>query len=390
MLESILLYGFVAATAVQLFFWIFVFGKLARHPVEEFSPASEGHPEDPGQDLPSRGVGTRPDELPTVSLIICARNEADNLSRYLDRILNQTYRSLEIILVLHKSSDNSFNILSSLQRRYSHLHIVVCDDERAGKKFALAKGIEQAKHQVLLLTDADCVPASPDWVRGMVASMQDDTQIVLGVAPYDEAPGLLNIWVRFEAWYTALQYLSLALAGHPYMGVGRNLAYRKSLYEGSGGFRSHEHLASGDDDLFVNATAKRGKVEIRLHPKTYVYSTPKTTWWDYYRQKTRHFTTGSEYKIKDKIILNLLTMSHLLHFFLGGALLIFKISIMFALLGYAVRMGVVIVVGSVILGKMQHRSLRIWLPVLDGLLVLYYLVFAPLVLMNNDNTQRWN
>ncbi len=376
MLESILLYGFVAATAVQLFFWIFVFGKLACHPVEEMPPASE----------PS--TVNRP--LSTVSIIICARNEAHNLSRHLDRILNQTYRSLEIVLVLHKSSDDSLNILSPLRQRYSHLHIVVCDDERAGKKIALAKGIEQAKHQVLLLTDADCVPASPDWVQGMVSNMDAETQIVLGVAPYDEAPGFLNKWVRFEAWYTAVQYLSLALAGHPYMGVGRNLAYRRELYERSGGFRRHEHLASGDDDLFVNATAKRGKVEIRLHPKTFVYSAPKTNWRDYHRQKTRHFTTGSEYKIKDKIILNLLTMSHLLHFLLGGALLIFKISIMFALLGYAVRMGVVMVVGSVILGKMQHRSLRIWLPVLDSLLVLYYLVFAPSVLMNNDNTQRWN
>ncbi len=376
MLESILLYGFLAATAVQLFFWIFVFGKLARHPVEP---------------LPSDEPSTVHRTPSTVSIVICARNEAQNLSHHLDRILNQTYRSLEVIIVLHKSSDNSFNILASLQRKFSHLHIVVCDDVRAGKKFALAKGIEQAKHQVLLLTDADCVPASLDWVRGMVQPFgEEGTQIVLGVAPYDEAPGFLNKWVRFEAWYTAVQYLSLALAGHPYMGVGRNLAYRKSLYENSNGFRSHEHLASGDDDLFINAVAKRGKVEIRLNPKTLVYSAPKTTWRDYHRQKSRHFTTGFEYKIKDKIILNLLTVSHLLHYFLGGALLILKISTMFALLGYAVRMGVVMTIGGVILGKLQHRSLRIWLPVLDGLLVPYYLVFAPSVLMNNDNTQRWN
>jgi cellulose synthase/poly-beta-1,6-N-acetylglucosamine synthase-like glycosyltransferase len=259
-----------------------------------------------------------------------------------------------------------------------------------GKKFALAKGIEQAKHQVLLLTDADCVPASQDWVRGMVAGMDEDTHIVLGVAPYDEAPGPLNKWVRFEACYTAMQYLSFALAGHPYMGVGRNLAYRKELYERAGGFRSHEHLASGDDDLFVNAVARRGKVGIRLNPRTFVYSKPKTTWQDYYRQKTRHFSTGSEYNFKDKFILSSLTMSHLLHYFLGGLLLIFKISIMFALLGYAVRMGVVLAIGSRILGKLQHRSLRVWLPILDGFLILYYLVFAPSVLMNNDDTQRWN
>ncbi|MBK9017662.1 MAG: glycosyltransferase [Saprospiraceae bacterium] len=146
--------------------------------------------------------------FPPVSIIICARNEEANLERHLDRILNQTYRSLEILLVLHKSSDNSLNVLSSLQRKFSHLRIVVCDDERAGKKFALAKGIEQAKHQVLLLTDADCVPASPDWVQGMVAGMDEDTHIVLGVAPYDEAPGPLNKFVRYEACYTAMQYLS--------------------------------------------------------------------------------------------------------------------------------------------------------------------------------------
>jgi poly-beta-1,6-N-acetyl-D-glucosamine synthase len=376
MLESILLYGFVAATAVQLFFWLFVFGKLACHPVAEIPPSTDGQ--------------VPPADLPTVSIVICARNEAHNLRRHIDRIINQTYRSLEIVLVIHNSSDDSFNILSPLQRKHSHLHIVVCDDERAGKKIALAKGIEQAKHQVLLLTDADCVPASPDWVRGMVEGMKKDAQIVLGVAPYDEAPGFLNKWVRFEAWYTAVQYLSLALAGHPYMGVGRNLAYRKALYELGGGFKSHQHLASGDDDLFVNAVAKRGKVEIRLHPKTFVYSAPKTTWRDYHRQKTRHFTTGHEYKVKDIFILNSLTVSHLLHYFLGGALLILKFSTMFALLGYAVRMGVVMTIGSVILSKLQHRSLRIWLPVLDGLLVPYYLVFAPSVLMNNDNTQRWN
>lgn len=399
MLETIILYGFVAATAVQLYFWLFVFGKLARHPVEEIP--------DHGSIVPNEIISTETgqnefttakdcplptDKLPppSVSLIICARNEAENLEKHLDRFLNQTYRSLEILLVLHKSSDNSLNVLSSLQRKFNHLRIIICDDERVGKKFALAKGIEQAKHQVLLLTDADCVPASLDWVQGMVAGMDENTHIVLGVAPYDEAPGPLNKFVRYEACYTAMQYLSLALAGHPYMGVGRNLAYRRELYEHVGGFRSHEHLASGDDDLFVNAAARRGKVGIRLNPRTFVYSKPKMTWRAYYRQKTRHFTTGSEYKFKDKIILILLTMSHLLHYFLGGLLLIFKISIIFALLGYAVRMGVVLAIGSMILDKLQHRSLRLWLPALDSLLILYYLVFAPSVLMNNDDTQRWN
>ncbi|MBI5914910.1 MAG: glycosyltransferase, partial [Bacteroidetes bacterium] len=247
MLESILLYGFLAATAVQLFFWLFFFGRLAFHKVEKIADCQ-----------PTANT------CPPVSVIICARNEEANLRDHLDRILNQNYRSYEVIVVVNKSSDNSLDVLASLQRKFSRLQIVDCHDERTGKKFALAKGIGQAKNQVLLLTDADCVPASNDWIRGMVAGMDENTHIVLGVAPYDEAPGPLNKFVRFEACYTAMQYLAFALASLPYMGVGRNLAYRKELFERTGGFRNHEYLASGDDDLFVNEAAGSGKVGIRL------------------------------------------------------------------------------------------------------------------------------
>ncbi len=373
--EHTLLWVFAGATAVQLFYWAYFFSRLAFHKTEKISPCAT----EEGSES----------NCPPVSVIICARNEAANLRRTLNRILNQTYRSYEVLVVDHKSCDKTLDVLSSLQREFKHLRVVKCDDERTGKKFALAIGIEQAKNQVLLLTDADCVPASPDWIRGMVSGMDENTQIVLGVAPYDGAPGPLNKFVRFEACYTAMQYLSFALAGFPYMGVGRNLAYKRELFERSGGFRKHGHLASGDDDLFINEVAVGGQVGIRLNPETFVYSPPKVTLYDYFRQKTRHFSTGKLYKFKHKFLLSLLTMSHLLHYLTGGALLILKISIMFALLGYAVRMGVVMAVGSAVLAKLQHRSLRLWLPALDAVLVIFYLVFAPAVLMNKD-TQRWN
>ena len=383
LLEQIILWAFLAATAVQLFFWLFFFGRLAIFKEKETGK------NDPGSSPLTPHPSPLTPDLPPVSVIICARNEEENLRNNLYRILNQTYRSYEVLVVDHKSSDNSLDVLSSLQRKFKHLRIVNCDDEKAGKKFALAIGIEQAKNQVLLLTDADCVPASNDWIRGMVAGMDENTQIVLGVAPYFEAPRPLNKFVRFEACYTAMQYLSFTLAGLPYMGVGRNLAYRREIFERSGGFRQHEHLASGDDDLFINEVAKKGHVGIRLNPETFMYSTPEATFRDYYRQKTRHFSTGKYYKLHHKIFLSLLTMSHLLHYLLGGVLLILKFSIIFALLGYAVRMGVVMAISSVILSKMQHRSLRLWVPVFDAVLVVFYFVFAPATLMNND-TQRWN
>jgi cellulose synthase/poly-beta-1,6-N-acetylglucosamine synthase-like glycosyltransferase len=378
MFQQILFIAFFSATTVQLFFWLYFFARLV------FYKTTNNPEVNPGLAQSRSEAGT-----PPVSVIICARNEAENLRNHLDRILNQTYRSFEVLIVNHKSSDKTLEVLSSLQHKFKHLRIVNFEDERTGKKFPLAKGIEQARYEILLMTDADCVPTTDYWIQGMVAGMNENTQVVLGVAPYDEAPGPLNKFIRYEACYTAMQYIAFALAGFPYMGVGRNLAYRRELFDRSGGFRRHEHLASGDDDLFINEVAHKGNVGIQLHPDTFVYSKPKANWREYYRQKTRHFTTGKHYKLKDKILLFSLTMSHLLHYVLLIALVILKISTIFALLGYAVRMGVVMAVSAVILTKLQHRSLRLWVPALDAALVIFYFVFSPSVLMNKD-TQRWN
>jgi cellulose synthase/poly-beta-1,6-N-acetylglucosamine synthase-like glycosyltransferase len=371
--DHIILFVFFAATTVQLFYWLYFFSRLVFY--KENSTVQS----------PQSTV--RSHQFP-VSVIICAHNEAHNLERHLDRILNQNYRSYEVLVVLHNSSDDSSNVLASLQSQFEQLCVIKCDDGRIGKKHALAKGIEQAKHQVLLLTDADCVPASQDWITGMVAGMDENTRIVLGVAPYNEAPGPLNSFIRFEASYTAMQYLAFALAGFPYMGVGRNLAYRRELYESKGGFRKHGRIASGDDDLFINEVAQKGNVGIRLNPDTFTYSAPKSTWREYYRQKTRHFSTGKFYKLHHKLLLATLAMSHGLHY-LGGLLVVLKISIIFALLGYTVRMCIVMALSSVILKRLRQENLWPWIPALDFALVLYYSVFAPAILMNNY-TQRWN
>ena len=379
-----ILYAFFAATAVQIFFWLYFFSRLAFYKeTNNEQPATNNEQPATNNEQPATN------NAPPVSVIICARNEEENLRNHLDRILNQTYRSYEVLVVDHKSSDNSLNVLSSLQHKFKHLRIVNFEDKKPGKKFALAKGIEQARYDILLLTDADCVPATTNWIQKMVEGMNENTQVVLGVAPYDETPGPLNKFIRFEACYTAMQYLAFALAGLPYMGVGRNLAYRRELFDQTGGFRRHEHLASGDDDLFINEVAHKGNVGIRLNPDTFVFSKPKTTWREYYRQKTRHFSTGKHYKLKHRILLFLLTMSHLLHYILGFFFVTLKISTIFALLGYAVRMGVVMAICSLILNKLQHRSLRLWVPALDAALVIFYFVFSPSVLMNKD-TQRWN
>ncbi len=370
MLEQILLYSFLAATAIQLFFWLYFFSRLALYQEKK--------------DLPASAV-----PRPSVSIIICAHNEAENLKANLDRILNQNYRSFEVIVVSHNSCDESLNILSSLQYRFKHLRIIECNDPRPGKKYALAKGIGEAKNEVLLLTDADCKPTSKDWLRTMVENMDGKAEIVLGFAPYDEMPGWLNKFIRYETCYTAIQYFSFALAGMPYMGVGRNMAYLKKLFRQTEGFENHRDLASGDDDLFINQVANNKNTKIQLDPRTFVFSKPKLTWKAYIRQKTRHLSTSKRYKLPHRILLFTLAMSHYLHYFLGGIFIIYKFSIIFALLGYAVRMSVVMAFSSVILKRLRHKKLWPWVPALDAFLVLYYILFTPMILMNNY-TQRWN
>jgi len=372
MADKIILWTFLAATVVQLFFWLYFFARLA---VYNTSASEKPAPKTPDATIP-------------VSIIICEHDESENIGNFIHRILNQNYRSYEVLVVSHNSPFQSYDLLTSLQCRNKRLRVIRWDDGKVGKKFALAHGIAQAKNNVLLLTDADCLPASDLWLQKMVEGLKDDVQIVLGVAPFMEAPGFLNLFQRYEACYTATQYLSFALAGLPYMGVGRNLVYTKQLFQRYGGFQKHEHIASGDDDLFISEAAQRSNVSIQIDPDTFVYSKAKDTWKTYFKQKNRHLSTGKLYKLHHKILLSTLAMSHVLHY-MGGLLVAIEIDFIYTLLGYAVRMLVVFVVSSVILSKLQHRSLRIWVPALDAALLLFYLVFAPFTLMNT-NTQRWN
>jgi cellulose synthase/poly-beta-1,6-N-acetylglucosamine synthase-like glycosyltransferase len=379
-LEPIIVGLFLAGTAVQLICWLGLFGNLAARPVE---PAVETL------------VDQSKEGVPPVSVVICARNEAKYLQAHLHRILNQTYRSFEVIVVVHKSADNSLNILSYLQRRHPHLVVVPCEDGRQGKKIPLAAGIARASHPYILVTDADCRPVGDRWIAGMMSGFDQQTDIVLGVAPYADAGRdtgwtvrMLNLFIRYEAWYTAVQYLSFALAGMPYMGVGRNMAYRKELLERRAEIKG-AHLVSGDDDLFVNAVARKGRVAVRIHPDTFMYSDAKRRVSAYIRQKSRHYSTGKYYKFSHRFFLGALTMSHLLHYLLGGSLLTSEISIMFAVWGYAVRISVVMIIGTSLMHKLRHRRMWYWIPLLDLFLVPYYFLFAPATLMNND-TQRWN
>jgi cellulose synthase/poly-beta-1,6-N-acetylglucosamine synthase-like glycosyltransferase len=250
-----------------------------------------------------------------VSVIICARNEAENLKKNLPLILEQDYKNFEVIVVNDRSEDETEDVLNKLASKYSHLKIsTVRDDPKftCGKKLALTLGIKASANEWLLLTDADCIPASKDWLSLMQRNFSQKTEIVIGYGGYIKEPGLLNLIIRFETAFTALFYLGLAKAGKPYMGVGRNLAYRKSLFFRNNGFATHTALTSGDDDLFVNETATSENTVIEMHPDSFTWSSAETSYIDWYRQKKRHLSTGSRYKTGSKYRLILENLSRVI------------------------------------------------------------------------------
>ncbi len=241
-----------------------------------------------------------------VSVVIAARNEYHHLLKHLPLILEQDYPSFEVVLVNDASEDETEEYLKEMVLKYKHLNVVNIRSNLnffRGKKFPLGLGIKAAKHEWLLLTDADCFPNSTQWIREMQSNFTEKNAIVLGYGAYAPTKGLLSKFVRWETVHTAMQYFSFALAGHPYMGVGRNLAYRKSLFTKTKGFLSHYHISSGDDDLFVNQHAKRSNTAICLSPGSFTTSIPPRNFSEWARQKRRHLTTGRLYKTSDKFLL---------------------------------------------------------------------------------------
>ena len=246
----------------------------------------------------------QPESWPPVSVIICARDEQTNLEQNLPPILEQNYPDFEVIVVNHGSSDDTDMVLQRFQHQYPHLESTEIKQDQKfthGKKLAVTVGIKRASHEWLLFTDADCHPLSKNWIRSMARNFDEQTSLVLGYGGYSPRGGLLNNMIRFDTLSIALQYFSYALRGFPYMGVGRNLAYRKSLFFGNKGFAGHYHLESGDDDLFVDQTARKANTRVQISRESQMVSRPHTSFRGWFKQKRRHLTTASHYRGKTKL-----------------------------------------------------------------------------------------
>jgi glycosyltransferase involved in cell wall biosynthesis len=232
-------------------------------------------------------------------VIVCLRNEVENLKLLIPALMEQDYADFEVILVADRSQQSTLNFLQQQKQRFGGLSILEVLETPAGispKKHALTLGIQQAKNPILLFTDADCLPASRNWIRLMASSYQENTDIVLGYGAYRKEDNFLNLLVRYETIFTAGNYMGMALDGKAYMGVGRNLSYRKSLFEKNDGFGPHRNVLSGDDDLFVNRLATSSNVAICTDPESFTLSIPASSFSQWLNQKNRHQSVAIHYK----------------------------------------------------------------------------------------------
>ncbi|MEN8226536.1 MAG: glycosyltransferase [Bacteroidota bacterium] len=279
--EWILLSLFFSALLIQLGYYLLVFLKLPRYKPSKKKKSKKG-----------------------ISIIICAKNEEENLEHFLPRVLEQEYPEFEVVVVNDCSTDGTEQLLSEFSVRYKHLRytsIPANEKFLHGKKLAVTIGLKSARFDHVLLTDADCYPVSNLWLQNMASNLTSEKKIILGYGGYERRKGLLNLIIRYETVFTAIQYLSYAIKGTPYMGVGRNLAYEKELFFNNKGFASHYHLSSGDDDLFVNETAVKENTAVEISKESHTLSIPKSTFRSWVKQKKRHLSVGTLYKRGSRI-----------------------------------------------------------------------------------------
>jgi glycosyltransferase involved in cell wall biosynthesis len=325
-----------------------------------------------------------------VSIIVCAHDEEQNLRELVPVLLNQDYEVFEVIIVNDRSNDSTYDYLLEETKKDPRLKMVnvkAVPDHVNNKKYALTLGIRAAAHEWILLTDADCRPVSNRWISSMSEQFEEQSQIVLGFSPYIQKPGFLNLFIRFESLLTALQYLAFALVKNPYMGVGRNLAYRKSLFLEKKGFNNFLHVMGGDDDLFVNQHATARNTRTQLLHDSLVYSIPETTWKSFFYQKVRHLSVGKRYKAGDKFALGLFKMSWIITWFVGLPLAVLYTHYYIVIGALVIRTGFLLwCMHSFV--KKSGLSYKFWvIPVLDFLYPIYYISTGLVALLTKK--VRW-
>ncbi|MFP4059507.1 MAG: glycosyltransferase [Bacteroidales bacterium] len=359
---------FLISFLVQMFYYIFFFLQIRKK---------------------RKSLPVNRKDLPKVSVIICAKNEAENLTKNLPVVLEQDYPSFEVVVVNDCSTDNTADILADFKVKYKHLKVTYINPDKKfthGKKLAVTVGIKAAGNEYLLFTDADCFPSSDKWIETMARHFNDKKSIVLGYGGFVQRKSFLNNIIRYDTLFIALQYLTFAMRGLPYMGVGRNLAYKKSLFFENKGFASHNDLPSGDDDLFVNEVSSKQNTSVETSHEAHTRSEAKLSFAEWWLQKKRHLTTGGRYRAKHKFTLGMEIMSRVLYYAAFIYLLIAGILIIPVLILFFLRMVINIITMKIASTRLNEKYLLLTSLVYDFILPIFY---AGVYLSNAVNRKKY-
>lgn len=346
---NIIFYVFIGIVAIQLLYYVGIFSKFAFAKPQIITPK----------------------RIP-VSVIVCAKNEAEKVKQFVPILATQDYPDYEIVLIDDASSDETLDIFEAFEKQYSNIRLVKVENNEAfwgNKKFALTMGIKAARKEYLLFTDADCYPTSKDWITNMSSQFTMSKTIILGYGAYEKIKkSFLNKIIRFDAMLTATQYFSWAKAGMPFSGEGRNLAYKKEEFFKVNGYIDHMNIRTGEDALFINQAATKKNTAVCYNPESFTYSEPKHSFKDWFTQKRRGVFTSSFFKPLDKFQLKLFAVSQLLFIVLAIVLAALQFNWMFLVPAIVFRYIFTWIVVGYSAAKLKEKDTVYWYPVIEIIL----------------------
>lgn len=309
-----------------------------------------------------------------ISVIVAARDEEDSIEVLLTALRHQTHETFEVVVVDDDSCDETAAIVERIAAEDYRIRLIrVTDPSPPRKKRALTAGIRASMHDRLAFTDADCLPGER-WLETIASHSADEPGVVLiGFGPLRKEKGAVNMFSRFETWITATLTAASVGLGRPYMAVGRNFSYPRSLFEKVGGFEDHLHSLSGDDDLLVQQARRHGaSVRYMFDPASFVESDAPEDWRTWVRQKLRHTSAGRHYDRTPQLHLALFHASNLAVWlsplflgWTGGALLAGRFLVQRQILRRAAE------------ALHVDPDLMVFQPILDLGYVLYNTLLAP-------------
>lgn len=311
-----------------------------------------------------------------ISILICAHDEAQNLERNLNSILSQRKIICEVIIINDHSNDNTEKVISQFQKEHTNLKYIHLNTSTKSKRNALTAGVKAAQFENILVTDADCQPATQMWAHLFLAQLSTEKQMILGVSPYTAQKTYVNQLIQHETYQTAIQFLSFAKQNRAYMGLGRNMAFTKSIFDKYSQYTLDQNLTSGDDDMFVQRVPQK-YIDILTTPESFTFSQGKSTLKSWWRQKRRHYSTAPVYKFKDQVMLSLNGLSLLFFWGLSLILLTHSVHLLWCILIFVILKTVIFKKHKNLIGNQQVKWF--W-PLVDLNLV----IFQTLILIQNS------